>query len=593
MFVRTNTPLDSETVASYTVQTGVSDRPFDSGWMVMQSQTGSTAYRTGSHGLNRQTETLRVTAVVRALDGPNRGFMFYGSGSAFRGDGVSTARYGGIVFGYDESNYRVWAPNAASGRPNTLGSIINIGFGWGNEINAQTSHTAEVRVTVRVDAPTPDYDSGWFQMSAQSAALSYREATHSFGSYPARVKVLTRAQSGVNGGFVFPGVGHTMSDDDFGSVEPYGGVVFAYNSNTFRLWCPSRSNDGNNGAVINAGNPGWGQSSTMSTLQNGDVRVMAWRRRTDPWYDSGWFPMVAYTATAYKEVVHGLGSIPDYVQVVVKTAEAPNAEFHFECSGMAQNSGYEVWTQYGGCVYGFNESAVRVWAPSTDPRPGAAGVNGATIMIGDGWGGEVNSQSTVNAQGRVLVWASLSFPVDFADITVNVVSVAEPPTAVGGAVVLLQTVAPGFVVGRVTASDEDLGSVLTYRIVGGDPDGAFVIDGVTGVITTSPVSVPLLSANPRFLLLVTVTDGSGLSDTVTFSVTVALANRAPVLLGASFTVPEGSPVNALVGTEPNATGAWPPHTPPLPTPPTSMPCQPRCVLKSPMLFEGVPVAVCV
>ena len=62
--------------------------------------------------------------------------MFYGAGSAQRGDGVATARYGGLVFGYDDSRIRLWAPNSYAGRPNTLGSIINIGFGWGNEVGS-------------------------------------------------------------------------------------------------------------------------------------------------------------------------------------------------------------------------------------------------------------------------------------------------------------------------------------------------------------------------------------------------------------------------------------------------------------------------
>ncbi len=51
----------------------------------------------------------------------------------------------------------------------------------------------------------------------------------------------------------------------------------------------------------------------------------------------------------------------------------------------------------------------------------------ATVFVGDGWGGEVNGQSTSNAFVKVTVWASVSLPVDFADITVNVANVNEPP----------------------------------------------------------------------------------------------------------------------------------------------------------------------
>jgi hypothetical protein len=202
---------------------------------------------------------------------------------------VATARYGGLLFGYDDTRCRLWVPNAAAGRPNTLGSIINIGFGWGNEVNAQVppllhvlscihhstvlsvsgthcclhlctcrcwqvSHLAEVRVKVTQESST-DFDSGWFQMSSQTVEQAFMEVRHGLGQWPRRVKVVTRAQSGLNGGFAFYGVGSAMSDDDFGDVEPYGGIVFAYNNATVRLWAPSLSNNGVLGSSISIGNP--------------------------------------------------------------------------------------------------------------------------------------------------------------------------------------------------------------------------------------------------------------------------------------------------------------------------------------------------
>ena len=53
-------------------------------------------------------------------------------------------------------------------------------------------------------------------MSSQLGAQSYAEVAHGLGDYPGRIKVVTRAQSGLNGGFAFYGVGSAMSDDDFG-----------------------------------------------------------------------------------------------------------------------------------------------------------------------------------------------------------------------------------------------------------------------------------------------------------------------------------------------------------------------------------------
>ena len=72
---------------------------------------------------------------------------------------------------------------------------------------------------------------------------------------------------------------------------------------------------------------------------------------TAPTFESAWFSMVAFTSSAYAEVVHGLGRIPDYVRVVVKTSTAPNNDFYFEGSGMAQNSVYVQAVACAGCAF--------------------------------------------------------------------------------------------------------------------------------------------------------------------------------------------------------------------------------------------------
>jgi hypothetical protein len=125
---------------------------------------------------------------------------------------------------------------------------------------------------------------------------------------------------------------------------------------------------------------------------------MAWKQESiaAASFESAWFPMASYSASSYAEVVHGLGRLPEHVQVrgcaivprmhrcvcsscvrmqanrravcvnsacapvsssalttsclpptvypgldaqvVYKTSDAPNSEYYFEGSGMAQNS---------------------------------------------------------------------------------------------------------------------------------------------------------------------------------------------------------------------------------------------------------------
>jgi hypothetical protein len=108
-------------------------------------------------------------------------------------------------------------------------------------------------------------------------------------------------------------------------------------------------------------------------------------------------------------------------------------------------------------------------------------------------------------------------------------------------------------VGKLSSLDEDLGSVLSYSIIAGDPDGAFYVDPLTGTITLTTAAPASLGNNPQYLLYIACTDGA-LTDIATVTVAVSTVNRPPVLIGATFTVPEGSPVNTAVGPEPNATG---------------------------------------
>ena len=120
-----------------------------------------------------------------------------------------------------------------------------------------------------------------------------------------------------------------------------------------------------------------------------------------PDYDSGWFTMQSQQGTnSYKQVTHNLGVYPSRVKVLVKAIDGANKGFIFEGSGSAQNDDDGVYTLYGGVVFAYNQNYVRLWAP--DKNNGES--NGHIIVIGDGWGGEVNYQTSHTAQVKVLVW---------------------------------------------------------------------------------------------------------------------------------------------------------------------------------------------
>ncbi|MEZ4828313.1 MAG: hypothetical protein R3C61_18790 [Bacteroidia bacterium] len=119
----------------------------------------------------------------------------------------------------------------------------------------------------------PTYDSGWITMQSQAGNNSYKEFAHNLNAYPSNVKVLVRATSGNNQGFIFEGMGSAQSDDD---NDEYGGVIFAYNQNTVRLWAPTVANNNPKGSIIMVGD-GWGNEINSQFSASAEVRVLVWK----------------------------------------------------------------------------------------------------------------------------------------------------------------------------------------------------------------------------------------------------------------------------------------------------------------------------
>lgn len=62
-------------------------------------------------------------------------------------------------------------------------------------------------------------------------------------------------------------------------------------------------------------------------------------------------------------------------------------------------------TQYGGVVYAYNDKNFRIWVPNRNASgSGSRSTYGTPIMIGDGWGGEVNSQYSTAVKFRIVAW---------------------------------------------------------------------------------------------------------------------------------------------------------------------------------------------
>ncbi len=78
--------------------------------------------------------------------------------------------------------------------------------------------------------------------------------------------------------------------------------------------------------------------------------------------------------------------------------------------------------------------------------------------------------------------------------------------------------ANGTIVGTSTASDSDAGDALTYTILSGNTNNAFVLNAETGVITVAHASALDFETNPAFSLVIKVTDLSALSAQATTTI---------------------------------------------------------------------------
>ncbi|MES2793576.1 MAG: Ig-like domain-containing protein, partial [Planctomycetota bacterium] len=159
--------------------------------------------------------------------------------------------------------------------------------------------------------------------------------------------------------------------------------------------------------------------------------------------------------------------------------------------------------------------------PSIDPLTGnltytlAPNANGsATVTVG-------LSDDGGTSNGGVDTSGSQTF-------TITATAVNDAPVADDITLSVPENSAAGTVVGTVIASDVDTGDTKTFSITSGNLNGTFTINATTGQITVANNTALDFETNPVFNLVVTVTDGGGLTDTA--NVTIDLTNVIEPLL---------------------------------------------------------------
>ncbi|XP_070555067.1 uncharacterized protein [Ptychodera flava] len=256
--------------------------------------------------------------------------------------------------------------------------------------------------------PTPSFSSDWFRMRSQDESQSYIAIEHNLNELPIFVQVHLRAIDGANEGFIFNGVGSAQRGDT--TSNPYGGVVYTYNENWVRVMAPQKTGGYASGCLIYTGGPHWGSPHEQCS-HDGEVKVEVWIADNfpSPGFISDWFAFGSnQQENSFKTIEHNLEQQPSMVRVQYQDNNPSPVDIGFTSDGFgsAQCDDDKAFKEYGGVVFAYDETAVRIWAPS------ASNVNtfgGHLFFAGSGWGNGVNNKAFDDGIVRIIVWAN-DFP---------------------------------------------------------------------------------------------------------------------------------------------------------------------------------------
>ncbi len=137
-----------------------------------------------------------------------------------------------------------------------------------------------------------------------------------------------------------------------------------------------------------------------------------------------------------------------------------------------------------------------------------------------------------------------------ATMTISLLDANEPPVINNQSFTLAENTVNGTTVGTVTASDPDAGQTKTFSILSGNTNGAFTINGSTGVLIVANSSALNFEAIQAFTLLVKVQDNGvgNLSSQAIVTVSLLDINEPPLINNQSFAIAENSANGTNIGT---------------------------------------------
>lgn len=192
------------------------------------------------------------------------------------------------------------------------------------------------------------------------------------------------------------------------------------------------------------------------------------------------------------------------------------------------------------------------FAIENDPSGGAFSVNPTTGRLSIVNGTRLNYEAFPNGFDLQIRTLDAADPSKFVitPVRIQLANVNEAPVVPSQSFTVPEFAANSTVVGRVQATDEDLGQQLTYTISSTSLPGAFAINSTTGDIFVRDASLLDFDLVQSVNLTVQVRDNGSpaLITTRTVVVSILDVNFAPVIADQSFTIAEHIGVDIHVAT---------------------------------------------
>ncbi|XP_069114645.1 uncharacterized protein [Argopecten irradians] len=255
----------------------------------------------------------------------------------------------------------------------------------------------------------PSFVSNWTTIETQ--ATTEIKFTHAFGELP--IKVVAELRLVVKGReYVFNAIGSAQIDDDDYSGALYGAIICLYNEELVHVFAP-KSSTNPIGLLAYVGETGWEGPMHLNSndSKSGHVRVKAWKYWDFPKPDfyHPWTELdVLNHNLSFHEIPHDLGKYPDYVIVQINGSRSGmTGEAIGSISVLKQSHGFMV---LGGLMFGYSDTAIRVWAPVYLPTSTSHTVN--LISTSDGWAAAI-SDWIYDGQGymRIFAWVFDELPL--------------------------------------------------------------------------------------------------------------------------------------------------------------------------------------